>query len=112
KNNFSDSPGRHDMSYTVKPGDNLSLIARVNGTTVATLMRLNPDIHDANRIYPGQRIQLPSGEPRRETRTVGQVADCSECAQEYVDLLHQARKGFSYRSLPRGKKKAKRRRLF
>lgn len=81
------------MSYLVKSGDSLSLIARVNGTTVATLMRLNPDIHDANRIYPGQRIQLPSGEPRRETRTVGQVADCSECAQEYVDLLHQAEEG-------------------
>ena len=81
------------MSYTVKSSDNLSLIARANGTTVATLMRLNPDIQDANRIYPGQRIQLPDGEPRRETRTVGQVADCSECAQQYVDLLHQAEEG-------------------
>lgn len=81
------------MSYTVKSGDNLSLIARAKGTTVATLMRLNSDIQDANRIYPGQRIQLPNGEPRRETRTVGQVADCSECAQEYVDLLHQAEEG-------------------
>lgn len=81
------------MSYTVKSGDNLSLIARANGTTVATLMRLNPSIQDANRIYPGQQIQLPTGEPSRETRTVGQVADCSECAQEYVDLLHQAEEG-------------------
>ena len=81
------------MSYTVKSGDNLSLIARANGTTVATLMRLNPSIQDANTIYPGQQIQLPTGEPSRETRTVGQVADCSECAQEYVDLLHQAEEG-------------------
>lgn len=81
------------MSYTVKSGDNLSLIARANGTTVATLMRLNPGIQDANTIYPGQQIQLPTGEPSRETRTVGQVADCSECTQEYVDLLHQAEDG-------------------
>ena len=100
------------MSYTVKPGDNLSLIARVNGTTVATLMRLNPDIHDANRIYPGQRIQLPSGEPRRETRTVGQVADCSECAQEYVDLLHQAEEGIFIPLTAQGQKESEKEEAF
>lgn len=80
------------MSYTVKSGDSLSLIARVNGTTIATLMRLNPDIPDANKIYPGQQINLPS-EANRETRTVGQVTDCSECSDEYVDLVHQAEEG-------------------
>ncbi|MCO5787325.1 hypothetical protein DHB74_13245 [Pseudomonas sp. G11-1] len=81
------------MSYTVKSGDNLSLIARANGTTVATLMRLNPDVQDANTIYPGQQIQLPAGQPSRETRTVGQVADCSDCSDEYIDLIHQAEEG-------------------
>ncbi|WGK62211.1 LysM domain-containing protein [Halopseudomonas sp. SMJS2] len=81
------------MSYTVKSGDNLSLIARANGTTVATLMRLNPDVQDANTIYPGQQIQLPAGQPGRETRTVGQVADCSDCSDEYIDLIHQAEEG-------------------
>lgn len=80
------------MSYTVKSGDSLSLIARANGTTIATLMRLNPDIQDANKIYPGQQINLPS-EANRETRTVGQVTDCSECSDEYVDLVHQAEEG-------------------
>ena len=53
------------MSYTVKSGDNLSLIARANGTTVATLMRLNPDVQDANTIYPGQQIQLPASQPAK-----------------------------------------------
>lgn len=81
------------MSYTVKSGDNLSLIARANGTTVATLMRLNPDVQDANTIYPGQQIQLPASQPSRETRTVGQVADCSDCSDEYIDLIHQAEEG-------------------
>ncbi|TKA91972.1 LysM peptidoglycan-binding domain-containing protein [Halopseudomonas bauzanensis] len=81
------------MSYTVKSGDNLSLIARANGTTVATLMRLNPDVQDANTIYPGQQIQLPASQPSRETRTMGQVADCSDCSDEYIDLIHQAEEG-------------------
>ncbi|AQZ95372.1 LysM peptidoglycan-binding domain-containing protein [Halopseudomonas phragmitis] len=78
------------MEYIVKSGDNLSLIARSNGTTVATLMRLNPEIEDANRIYPQQSIRLPDTASTRQTRAIGQIADCSECVDEYVDLLHQA----------------------
>lgn len=81
------------MEYIVKPGDNLSLIARANGTTVATLMRLNPDIENANQIYPQQTLRLPEAVAARQTRRVGQVADCSQCAEEYVDLLHQADEG-------------------
>ncbi|PAU87430.1 hypothetical protein CK507_12075 [Pseudomonas sp. WN033] len=78
------------MEYIVKSGDSLSLIARSNSTTVATLMRLNPEIEDANRIYPQQSIRLPDTASTRQTRAIGQIADCSECADEYVDLLHQA----------------------
>lgn len=78
------------MEYIVKSGDSLSLIARSNSTTVATLMRLNPEIEDANRIYPQQSIRLPGSGNTRQTRAIGQIADCSECADEYVDLLHQA----------------------
>ena len=81
------------MEYIVKTGDNLSLIAKANGTSVATLMRLNPEIEDANRIYPNQKIRLPETGATRQTRTVGEVADGSECSDEYVDLLHQAEEG-------------------
>ena len=81
------------MEYIVKAGDNLTLIAKANGTTVATLMRLNPEIKDANRIYPQQTIRLPETIPSRQARAVGDVADCSECADNYVDLLHQAEEG-------------------
>lgn len=43
--------------YTVKAGDNLSLIAQRFGTSVNDLVRLN---HIANRdlILPGQRLRL------------------------------------------------------
>ncbi|WP_178091373.1 LysM peptidoglycan-binding domain-containing protein [Halopseudomonas laoshanensis] len=81
------------MEYIVRSGDSLSLIAKANGTTVATLMRLNPEIGDANRIHPQQRIRLPEPDKTRQTRSIGQVADCSACADEYVDLLHQAEEG-------------------
>ncbi len=40
-------------SYTVKSGDNLSTIAKNNGTDVATIARIN-GIANVNLIYPGQ----------------------------------------------------------
>lgn len=79
------------MDYLVKAGDTLSMIARSHNTTVATLMRLNPQIENADRISPGQSIKLPDQQTQqRQTRSVGQVADCSQCADIYVDLVHQA----------------------
>lgn len=42
-------------SYTVKSGDNLSTIAKNNGTDIATLARIN-GIPNVNLIYPGQVI--------------------------------------------------------
>ena len=45
-------------TYTVKAGDTLTKIAKVNETTVARLMKLNPDIKDKNKIFVGQVIKL------------------------------------------------------
>lgn len=79
------------MDYQVKAGDTLGMIARSNGTTVATLMRLNPQIENADRIQAGQTLKLPEEKSQsRQTRTIGQVADVSQCAETYVDLVHQA----------------------
>lgn len=44
--------------YTIKSGDNLSKIAKQYGTTVAAIMKLNPSIKDANKIYPNQKIRV------------------------------------------------------
>jgi LysM repeat protein len=46
--------------YTVKRGDTLGAIARTYNTTVATLLRLNPQIRNPNRLYVGQRIRVPA----------------------------------------------------
>lgn len=47
--------------YTVKSGDSLSVIAKRHETTLNGLLSLNPAIKDANRIYVGQKITVPSG---------------------------------------------------
>ena len=48
---------------TIQSGDNLSTIAKKYGTTVDNIMRLNPHIKDANKIYVGQQLQLAGDKP-------------------------------------------------
>lgn len=46
------------ITYTIKAGDSLSIIAREHQTTLAKLLKLNPSIKDVNRIYIGQKINV------------------------------------------------------
>lgn len=48
------------ISHVVKRGDTLGGIARRYNTNVATLLRLNPQIRNPNRLYVGQRIRVPA----------------------------------------------------
>jgi len=54
-----DLNGDNPNPYKVKKGDNLSTIAKNNGTTVGKLLDLNKNIKDPNKIYVGQNINLP-----------------------------------------------------
>jgi len=47
-------------TITIKSGDTLSGIAKANGTTVDALMKANPSITDANKIYAGAALNLPT----------------------------------------------------
>lgn len=47
-------------SYTIKSGDTLSAIAYRNKTTVESLLELNSQISDPNRIYAGHKIIVAS----------------------------------------------------
>lgn len=49
------------MTYTVKPGDTLSKIARINGCSTDQLLQANPQITDPNRIKVGDVVTLPHG---------------------------------------------------
>lgn len=46
--------------YTVKRGDTLSEIAQEYGTTINSIVSLNPSIKNPNLIYPGQRLIINS----------------------------------------------------
>lgn len=46
-------------TYTVKAGDNLSIIAEQHKTTLNRLIAMNPEIKNPNLIYPNQVIKLP-----------------------------------------------------
>lgn len=44
--------------YTVKSGDTLSEIAQRYGTTVTSIVALNPSIQNPNLIYPGEQFTI------------------------------------------------------
>jgi LysM repeat protein len=45
--------------YVVKPGDNLTNIAKKFDMTVSDILKMNPQIKDANKIYPGDKLISP-----------------------------------------------------
>src|SRR5215218_8467367 len=47
------------MTYKVKAGDKLSIIAKRNGISLAQLLKANPQITNPDRIQVGQLINLP-----------------------------------------------------
>ncbi len=49
------------VNHVVQPGEYLAKIARNYGTTVHSIMAVNPQITNMNRIYPGQVIFVPIG---------------------------------------------------
>ena len=56
-------------TYTIKYGDTLSGIAKANNTDVNTLMSLNPYITNANKIYAGKTLNLPTQQATQPVQT-------------------------------------------
>lgn len=59
-NQSSSSSGTTAKTYTVKPGDTLTKIARTTGVDENSIKRINK-ISDPRRIYPGQILRLNDG---------------------------------------------------
>ncbi|MGA4319641.1 LysM peptidoglycan-binding domain-containing protein [Ectopseudomonas hydrolytica] len=75
------------MEYVIKQGDSLGQIARTYGTTTSTLLRLNPQIEDPNKIQAGQTLRIPENSgPARAGCAVGQVTQNSPCSDAPFDL--------------------------
>jgi len=51
--------GGHGAAHTVSWGQTLSGIAAAHGVSVAEMLRANPAITNADRIYPGQQLTIP-----------------------------------------------------
>ena len=51
--------GKSNTQYTVKPGDNLSSIAKNHNTNINTLLKLNPQIKNPDSIGINNVIKLP-----------------------------------------------------
>ncbi len=49
------------MTYTVKPGDTLSKIAKITNCSTDQLLKANPQIKDPNKIKVGDVLTLPNG---------------------------------------------------
>jgi len=71
--------------YVVKPGDNLTNIAKKYGMTVSDILKMNPQIKDANKIYPGDKIISPLQRylrmipnPQERIVSVSSVPRCEE----------------------------------
>lgn len=54
-------PGNEAGTYRVKAGDTLSEIALAVGCSLAELLKLNPQIKNADLIRIGERLRLPGG---------------------------------------------------
>ncbi len=57
--------------HSVRSGDTMSAIARQNGVSLQELIQANPQIANPNLIYPGQRINIPTGANRVAADTTG-----------------------------------------
>jgi LysM repeat protein len=54
-------------TYIVLPDDTIEGIAELCGTTVESILSINPEIEDPDNLYPGQIIRIPEVESILET---------------------------------------------
>jgi LysM repeat protein len=60
------------MSYSVKPGDNLSRIAQQHGVSLNQVLQANPQFQkNPNLIRPGQQVNIPGAKDSFEPRPGG-----------------------------------------
>jgi hypothetical protein len=63
-------------SYLIKKGDNLTKIAKNNGTTIDAILKSNPQITNRDLIYAGSKLTLPA--PPNSTVSTATQTDLSK----------------------------------
>lgn len=77
-------------TYTIKSGDTLSGIASKYGTSVSTLMSLNPYIKNANLIYAGKTLNLPGTQNNTTTAPTQPVQKATSAPTQTTQQLAEA----------------------
>lgn len=84
-------PPPSGRTYTVQKGDTLRKIASWTFTTVDEILKVNPQIKDANKIYVGQVINLPASVDRYTVQkgdTLKKIADKFSTTVESLKSLN------------------------
>ena len=63
------------ISYIIEKGDTLSSIAKRNKISVAEIMKLNPQIKDADKIYAGEKLNLKPLTEKIAKKTIAKRKD-------------------------------------
>lgn len=61
------------MDYTIKSGDTLSALARKNNVSIQDIMKANPTVTDANKIYAGKSLLIPQAPKTNTIQTTTSV---------------------------------------
>ncbi|MFL5318439.1 MAG: LysM peptidoglycan-binding domain-containing protein [Myxococcaceae bacterium] len=76
-------------TYTIQSGDSLSSIADQAGVSLAALVVANPQITNANLIYPGQVLNLPSGASIQDSAPVSNDSPVASGGENPADIAKQ-----------------------
>jgi lipoprotein-anchoring transpeptidase ErfK/SrfK len=92
---LAEEPKEGPSIYIVQPGDSLSKIAKRFNRTTSHLLVANPDIGNANRIYPGQEILIPGASEQVYTLLEERPAEVARAIANgerwiEVDIAHQS----------------------
>lgn len=86
--------GGSSPDYTVEKGDNLSKIAQKHQLSLDELMKLNPDIRDANKISVGQQIKTGKSVSKPQNSASSVPADSTTATTPKWKSLISKMEGF------------------
>ncbi|MFP3977603.1 LysM peptidoglycan-binding domain-containing protein [Marinobacter sp. KMM 10035] len=88
-------------TYRVQSGDTLSAIAVQHQTSIAELQAINPQITNKDHIQIGWELKIPANgdsakvngskalrSPRSTNNKSKGQASCTECSEEYTEIIH------------------------
>lgn len=89
------STSSSNNSYTIKPGDTMSDIAKRQGVGLSDLIKANPQVKNPNLIYAGQELNMPSASSRGsfDGLRVSKASNPDERPPEVSGLLKEGSRG-------------------